>query len=247
MQSNRFRALRSLAGKLKNTPLHPQWLSYRQRMLKQWIRNIEDKCRVLDIGCNDRWTRAFLKSNISYTGLDYFSDEGKLYDSHADVFGDAQSLPFKNNSFDWVLLLDVLEHIPDANDALKEIHRVLDESGQLMVQIPFLYPIHDAPYDFRRLTIHGLERELSVHGFTIETQHGRGAPVETAALLFNIAVAGAVARMMDKSLLLGCLMSLGAIPLVSVLNVLGWLSSKQRRTNEFMPFSYQFVARKRGI
>jgi SAM-dependent methyltransferase len=50
--------------------------------------------------------------------------------------GDAQELPFPDGHFDTVLVNEVLEHVPDQDKALLEIHRVLRPGGYLVVFSP---------------------------------------------------------------------------------------------------------------
>jgi SAM-dependent methyltransferase len=50
---------------------------------------------------------------------------------------DPQNLSFPNSSFDVVLSLDVLQHVPDYLKALREIHRCLDRGGFFLSSAPF--------------------------------------------------------------------------------------------------------------
>jgi hypothetical protein len=50
---------------------------------------------------------------------------------------DVTQLSFADRSFDAVLSLDVLEHVPDYRRALQEFHRVLDHGGHLILSVPF--------------------------------------------------------------------------------------------------------------
>ncbi len=52
--------------------------------------------------------------------------------------GDLTNLKFKDNSFDFVLCSDVLEHIPNDKKALKELARVLKKGGSLILTFPYL-------------------------------------------------------------------------------------------------------------
>ena len=76
-----------------------------------------------------------------------------------------QPLPLCDDSFDTVLLSDVLEHIYDPFALTHEIHRVLNTGGTLIGNTPFLYRVHEAPDDFFRYTEHALSRMLSDAGF----------------------------------------------------------------------------------
>jgi SAM-dependent methyltransferase len=68
-------------------------------------------------------------------------------DSRPSVVGDGENgLPFKGESFDAVLLMNVLEHLQDYRKALSEATRVLKPGGHLYIYVPFLFPRHTAAY-----------------------------------------------------------------------------------------------------
>jgi SAM-dependent methyltransferase len=79
------------------------------------------------------------------------------------VCGDAQQLPFVSQSVDLICLYDVLEHLPDDEQAVGEFRRVLRPGGQLLLTVPAfpsLYSGHDrALGHYRRYNRSGL-REL---------------------------------------------------------------------------------------
>ena len=87
------------------------------------------------------------------------------------------------------------EHLPNPEAAVAEIERVLVMGGVLVVQVPFVYPLHDAPFDFQRWTRYGLTRLLAVNGFELLSEDSFGHPIETAALLGNIALARTVVNL----------------------------------------------------
>src|SRR6476469_1391980 len=81
--------------------------------------------RVLDIGCGLQPYRPFLDAaQTEYVGIDR---EGPL--STPTIVGSAESLPFPDESFDVVLSTQVLEHVPDPEQALTEAVRVLKKGG----------------------------------------------------------------------------------------------------------------------
>lgn len=45
-------------------------------------------------------------------------------------------LPFSNQQFDWVVAIDVLEHLDDDQPFLQELHRVLRSGGQAVITVP---------------------------------------------------------------------------------------------------------------
>ena len=77
------------------------------------------------------------------------------------ILGDAHSIPFLNEMFDVILANNVIEHLHDPIRGVNEMRRILRPGGTLYFTIPFLYPVHEAPNDYMRLTRFGLERLFS--------------------------------------------------------------------------------------
>ncbi len=78
-----------------------------------------------------------------------------------DIVCDVCSMPFPDNSFDLVFLIEVLEHVHNPPKALSEIYRVLKPGGTLIFSVPFIFPLHDRPCDYFRYTKYGLKLLLS--------------------------------------------------------------------------------------
>lgn len=91
-----------------------------------------------------------------------------------DMELDAQNLPFDDNKFDAILFSEVLEHIPEPSKAIAEIARCLKKDGELVITIPFIYQLHEVPYDYFRFTEFGLEKILKDHGLSIKKILRRG-------------------------------------------------------------------------
>ena len=77
------------------------------------------------------------------------------------VVCDAQALPFRDGEFDAVVCHQVLEHVPDADRAVVEMHRVLKPGGRVIVTVPFYFPFHASPHDYRRWTVPGMRQTFS--------------------------------------------------------------------------------------
>jgi ubiquinone/menaquinone biosynthesis C-methylase UbiE len=99
--------------------------------------------------------------------------------SGADIIGDAHELPFKDGEFDIIIANNVIEHFYNPTQAIAEMHRVLKKSGHIYFTVPFLYPIHEAPHDYSRLTRFGLERLFE--SFKEFEVHARGGWFSTTA------------------------------------------------------------------
>jgi SAM-dependent methyltransferase len=79
-----------------------------------------------------------------------------VYDSaHVDFIGDANHTPFENDSFDFVLIQAVLEHVENPNKVVSEIYRILNDQGLIYAETPFLQHVHEGAYDFTRYTVLG--------------------------------------------------------------------------------------------
>jgi SAM-dependent methyltransferase len=240
-----FSRLRRLLQPLARTPLHPQWLALRGQAATRATVLRTARGRVIDVGCGDRWLADAVGRQADYVGLDYPPTVAQGYPGAADVFGDAGQLPFATAAADTLLLLDVLEHLRTAEAALAEASRVLKPGGRLVLQVPFLYPVHDAPNDYQRWTREGLQLLLERRGFMLEEEAVHAYPLETAAALASMALAksGLVALTRQR-------LALPLLPLIVLLipciNLGGWLLARLLPRDSFMPLSYLLVAVKRS-
>ena len=92
-----------------------------------------------------------------------------------DFIADIQSMPsIADASMDSVLCTQVLEHVPRPCDAIIEIYRVINDNGHVILSVPHLSPIHEAPHDYFRYTEYGLKSLLTRHGFRVLELHPAG-------------------------------------------------------------------------
>ena len=84
------------------------------------------------------------------------------YDT-TDVLGVGEKLPFRDNVFDAVLSLSVLEHVKDPFLCAREIARVLKPGGTLICSVPFLQPYHGYPHHYYNMTSQGVENLFANH------------------------------------------------------------------------------------
>lgn len=109
---------------------------------------IPDGSKVLDLGCGNGRLYSFLKDNfkVDYTGIDNSRELIKIarQNNPAAKFevGDALNLPFAGQSFDFVISLAVLHHLPGRKNRLKflsEVYRVLAPNGKAFITVWNLY------------------------------------------------------------------------------------------------------------
>lgn len=100
--------------------------------------------KVLEVGCGlGADTRLFSKLGAYITSMDlsknnaFLTKKGLgLLDLNGNVAcGDAENIPFKNNSFDIVYSFGVLHHTPKTQEAINELHRVLKPGGRCLIML----------------------------------------------------------------------------------------------------------------
>lgn len=125
------------------------------------------KGRLLDAGCGEK-PYSLLYNNLVESSIGCDVKTCVHDQKYVDVFATVDDLPFETESFDTILCTNVLEHVAEAGKGFKELSRCLCKSGTLILSTPFLYPLHEAPYDFYRYTMYGLKNQLEKNGFKIE-------------------------------------------------------------------------------
>ena len=96
-----------------------------------WIGNqYTNSDKIIDIGCNKGYTFSdFNRKNIISVDID-------KYDIENFVQANAHSLPFKNKEFDIAVLGEILEHVEDPIQVLKEAKRV---ANKIVITVPNEY------------------------------------------------------------------------------------------------------------
>lgn len=89
--------------------------------------------KLLDIGCGLGKLKAHLPAHVEYYGCDPLAREG-VRDDFPFVAASAESLPFKDDSFDAVIFYAVLIHVFDVDKVLAEAARILKPGGRLYLQ-----------------------------------------------------------------------------------------------------------------
>ena len=138
--------------------------------------------RFLDVGAGQAPWRELFDQNVTWIGLDVETSWHFGMSSTPDVvYYDGISMPFDDGSFDCVLCVEVLEHVPNAEAFVSELLRVLRRGGSLVLTIPWAARVHHLPHDYRRLTRYGLNLLLSNAGFRLIRIEDRGNDVAAIA------------------------------------------------------------------
>lgn len=109
--------------------------------------------RLLDVGCGNSPFRHLLDPAVTrYQGVDVAVAADFGYQNPDTVYYDGHVLPFPDASFDAVLCTEVLEHIAEPAETIREIYRVLKPGGRLLLTIPWSARFHYQPHDYHRYT-----------------------------------------------------------------------------------------------
>jgi SAM-dependent methyltransferase len=121
-------------------------LNNRLRATYHLLENIEPNLKNKQVYITEAVTPLFelFKDKVKLlVGSEYFpeNDATKVFISHVgrEVNNeDLTNISFENDQFDFVISLEVLEHIPNYKQALKEIFRILKKNGNFILSIPFI-------------------------------------------------------------------------------------------------------------
>lgn len=146
----------------------------------QQLIDAHSKGLILDCGCGKR--PEYLPNVVNFEIVNYDT---------TDVLGIGEQLPFKDNSFDGVFSLNVLEHVKDPFQCAKEISRVLKPRGKLYCVVPFMSPYHDFPDHYYNMTKSGLANLFSPY-LAIDKQDviSSGLPIFTLTWVLNNWIGG---------------------------------------------------------
>jgi SAM-dependent methyltransferase len=146
----------------------------------------------------------------------------------------ADHIPYPDESFDTIILSDVLEHLPEPMHCWREMNRLLAPAGKVLLNAPFYYQVHEAPHDFYRYTEFALRRFADESGFAVLELRNLGGAAETYADLTSKLLAsvklGWVAAALQSA--------------ASAFSKSRWGVRLSERTGERFPLAYFMIAQK---
>lgn len=140
--------------KISRTPARLLW----EGKLIRYMKELSGK-KVLEVGCAMNTYSTYCNATNTIVRTDVKPSP------RVDRVEDVTSLSFENNSFDVIILSNVLEHVYYFQKAVDECFRVLKRGGEIVVIVPFLFPLHDEPGDYWRFSQHALQKLFEKFSF----------------------------------------------------------------------------------
>ena len=124
---------------------------------------------VLDCGCGNQPFRKQLENlGFVYESLDIEQNSTNNVDYLCGL--DAPTSVFDaviKKKYSLVLLTEVLEHVSGLSQAFRNAYFCTLPGGLILLTTPFVYPLHEEPHDYSRLTIHLIQKLATDVGFEI--------------------------------------------------------------------------------
>lgn len=94
------------------------------------IEGAEHESSLLDVGCRTCDLKPYLNASYKYEGVDLFQNDSETVNHVLDI---TDGLPFDNKSYDYIVALDLLEHLDDIKIGLDEFCRVAKKAVIVML------------------------------------------------------------------------------------------------------------------
>ena len=219
-----------------------EWIEYQ-------LSNLKDGSSILDAGAGEGKYKKFC-GHLNYISQDIAEYDGsgdgtgiqtkeRNYEK-LDIVSDIIDIPVSDNNFDNVMCIEVIEHVPNPIEAIKEIHRILKKGGNLILTAPFNSLTHYAPYHYSTgFSRYYYQHHLENLGFEIEEIIPNGNYFEYLAQevrrIKNVGV-----EYSSKNINI-----FYKIGIYIVLALLGNLSKNDHGSHELLNFGYFVKAKKR--
>lgn len=136
---------------------------------------------ALDVGCGSQPFRELFNSSVHYVGIDTIHAKAHFgYEMPDTTYYDGAVWPVGDESVDFVLCTETLEHVEDTAGFLAQAFRCLVPGGRLLVTVPFAARWHFIPYDYWRFTPSSLKPLMVRAGFQNIAIFARGNEMTVA-------------------------------------------------------------------
>ena len=224
-------------------------LADREAWLERALVEIPAGSRILDTGAGELRYKRFC-AHLNYVSQDFAQYDGqgdgvglqtgaRDY-SGLDIVSDITQIPEPDASFDAIMCIEVLEHLPYPVEALRELSRLLKPGGTLIITAPFCSLTHYAPHFYQTgYSRYFYEYWLGELGFEIEDMQWNGNYFEYLAQELR-RLPTVAKRYSTRKLRWG-----GWLAMQVLLGVLNRLSKSDKSSQELLAFGMHVRAIKR--
>jgi len=169
---SRWKSCQQLYEEWARSELDTRYVSFIRYLADRFVNFVNPKGLILDIGCGCKQLGGRTYDEVGYDYLKIKKGEDTVIGidplvGRSDVVAIGENIPFKNNSFDCVVIVSVLDHVMDPSLVLKESRRVLKNRGKIgILNTTFILPLPPDLYHLHTFTISKLCRMLRKVGFS---------------------------------------------------------------------------------
>jgi SAM-dependent methyltransferase len=147
------------------------WRRFNWSFIEKMAKRLPKGSDVLDVGAG-RGDFKPIFAGHSYIGLDIYPYPE--IDLAVDLI---QECPFKDDSFDLVVLANVIEHVYDYRALMTRGAKLLKPGGRILITVPFMLKLHQEPVDYHRYTRYALSQIAADLGLQVEVLEGYYNPL----------------------------------------------------------------------
>ena len=132
------------------------------------LTNTDKNKNILDAGAGGKQPYKKYFKHLNYESTDF------TYNKNHAFICSLEDIPKPNNSYDYILCTQVLEHISNPQQAINELYRILNKGGLLFLTAPQGWGLHLKPYHYFNFTRYGLKHLFKNTGFSYMIIEERG-------------------------------------------------------------------------
>lgn len=201
----------------------------RTKFVETFLGSLPPGSRLLDVGAGPQKYRRSAR-HLHYTSQDLCEYDGYgdgagfqngSWDTrNIDIVSDICSIPVDDSTFDAAICTDVLEHVPNAWGACRELHRIVKPGGKILITVPTQCDTHQSPYFFSGgYSIYFFSKVFSERRVSVEFESGYFETVDQKICL-GLVMLGRLAKQRSRYWLALAITTVLALPLVAAIRLL---------------------------
>jgi SAM-dependent methyltransferase len=140
--------------------------------------------RILDAGAGECIYKKYFP-RAEYVSQDMCIGNKDWNFNKIDIKSNIYDIPVKDESFDFILCMEVLEHLRYPDRAFREFARILKPEGKLFLVCPLVWEEHQKPHDYFRYTQFALNSLADESGFEATWMEKQGGKFIVLSMLIT--------------------------------------------------------------